>query len=90
VLALNDLALVRDEELTRSARARHQQQPPEWRSAEAYQNYGLRVTASELRELVQEIDRLVRPYIGATRTDAPEGADVAEVRLLAFRHPQSP
>jgi helix-turn-helix protein len=89
-LAVEDLALAGDEELTRSARARHPEQPPDWRAAEAYHTYGLRVTASELRVLVEEIDRLVRPYIGATRGDAPADADVAHLRLLAFRHPQSP
>ena len=89
-LAVEDLMLAGDEELTRSARARHQQQPPEWQAAEAYHGYGLRITASELRSLVDEIDRLVRPYIAATRSGAPENADVAHLRLLAFRHPQSP
>ena len=89
-LAVDELALAGDEELTRSARARHQRQPSDWRAAEAYHTYGLRVTASELRLLVEEIDRLVRPYIGATRSDAPDAADVAHLRLLAFRHPQSP
>lgn len=89
-LAVEQLALAGDEELTRTARARHEQQPADWRSAETYHTYGLRVTASELRQLVDEIDRLVRPYIGATRTGAPAGADVAHLRLLAFRHPQSP
>lgn len=89
-LAVDDLSRAGDEELTRSARARHQHQPPDWRAAEAYHSYGLRVTASELGQLVEEIDRLVRPYIGATRSDAPEDADVALLRLLAFRHPQSP
>jgi DNA-binding transcriptional ArsR family regulator len=89
-LAVDDLALAGDEELTRSARARHQQQPPDWRAAEAYHSYGLRVTAAELRRLVDAIDRLVRPYIGATRSGAPDDADVAHLRLLAFRHPQSP
>jgi DNA-binding transcriptional ArsR family regulator len=89
-LAVDDLALASDEELTRSARARHPDQPPDWQAAEAYHTYGLRVTASELRLLVEEIDRLVRPYIGATRSGVPEDAAVAHLRLLAFRHPQSP
>ena len=89
-LAVEDLALAGDEALTRGARARHEQQPPDWRSAEAYHIYGLWVTASELRQLVEEIDRLVRPYISATRSRAPDDADVALLRLLAFRHPQSP
>lgn len=89
-LAVDELALAGDEELTRSARARNPDLPTDWRAAEAYHTYGLRVTASELRLLVETIDELVRPYIGATRPDAPEDADVAHLRLLAFRHPQSP
>jgi predicted ArsR family transcriptional regulator len=89
-LAVEELELAGHEELTRSALARHPDRPPEWRAAEAYHTYGLRVTASELRQLVEEIDRLVRPYIGATRGDAPEDAEIAHLRLLAFRHPQSP
>jgi DNA-binding transcriptional ArsR family regulator len=87
--ALDELSLARDEELTRSARRRHDKQPADWRDAEAFNNYGLRLTASELSQLVDEIDRLVRPFIALTRADAPADADVASLRLLAFRHPQS-
>jgi DNA-binding transcriptional ArsR family regulator len=87
--AVDELALVREEELTRLALARHDTQPTEWRAAEAHHSYALRITASELAQLVAEIDGLVRPYIGLTRGDAPENADVAYLRLLAFRHPQS-
>jgi DNA-binding transcriptional ArsR family regulator len=87
--ALDELSLARDEELTRSARRRHDNQPADWRAAEAFDSYGLRLTASELSQLVDEIDRLVRPFIALTRADAPADADVASLRLLAFRHPQS-
>ncbi len=89
-LAVDELSLTLDEQLTRQARRRHPEQPPEWRAAEAYHSYALRLTATELTELVGEIDRLVRPFIAATRDDVPEHADVASLRLLAFRHPQSP
>jgi DNA-binding transcriptional ArsR family regulator len=87
--AVDELALARDEELTRRAVARHDEQPPEWRTAEVHNSYALRLTAAELEQLVSEIDRLIRPYIGLTRGDAPEAAEVAYLRLLAFRHPQS-
>jgi DNA-binding transcriptional ArsR family regulator len=87
--ALDELSLARDEELTRSARRRQDEQPADWRDAEAFNNYGLRLTASELSQLVEEIDRLVRPFIALTRADAPADAEVASLRLLAFRHPQS-
>jgi DNA-binding transcriptional ArsR family regulator len=87
--ALQELSLAQDEELTRSARRRHQDQPPDWREAEAFNSYALKLTASELAQLVAEIDRLVRPFIGLTRSEVPDAADVASLRLLAFRHPQS-
>ncbi|HWE10715.1 MAG TPA: helix-turn-helix domain-containing protein [Solirubrobacteraceae bacterium] len=86
---IDELALSRDEELTRRALARHHEQPAEWRAVEARNSYALNVAPSELASLVHEIDRLVRPYIGLTRGAAPDDADVVYLRLLAFRHPQS-
>jgi DNA-binding transcriptional ArsR family regulator len=88
-LALDQLSLARDEELTRRARQRHDDQPRDWRAAEAYHNYALKLTAAELSQLVGEIDRLVRPFIAMTRDEPPGDAQVASLRLLAFRHPQS-
>ena len=55
-----------------------------------YETSSLKLTASELSQLVDQIDRLVRPFIALTRAQAPGDADVASLRLLAFRHPQSP
>ena len=88
--AVDELVLAHDEELTRRAKGRHDQQPPDWQAAETYHTYALKLTPSELRQVVLEIDRLVRPYITPTRGDAPEDAEVAHLRLLAFRHPQAP
>ena len=87
--AVDELALARDEELTRRAFARHDSQPTEWRAAEAHNSYALRITSRELGQLVNDIDRLVRPYIGLTRNEAPDDGDVAYLRLLAFRHPDA-
>ena len=87
--ALDELSLVREEELTREALAEHDRVPAAWQAAEARSSYGLRITAGELAQLVGEIDRLVRPYIALTRGEAPADAEVAVLRLLAFRHPQS-
>lgn len=87
--AVDELALARDEELTRRALARHDSQLTQWRAAEAHNSYALRITPGELAQLVGEIDRLVRPYIGLTRNDVPDDADVAYLRLLAFRHPEA-
>lgn len=88
-LVLDELELARDEELTRLARRRHDEQPADWRAAETYHDYRLRLTAAELAELNGQIDRLVRPFIAMTREDAPDDAVVAVLRLLAFRHPRS-
>ena len=89
-LMLDELTLTRDEELTRQARRRHDEQPADWREAEAYHDYSLKLTAAELAQLTSDIDGLLRPLIAMTRRGAPEDADVVVVRLLAFRHPQSP
>lgn len=89
-LVLDELSLARSEELTRHARRRHDEQPADWRGAETYHDYGLKLTPAELTELTSQIDRLVRPYIAMTRRDTPKGADVALLRLIAFRHPRSP
>ncbi len=89
-LALDELAMAREEELTRQARRRHAAQPEPWLSAEAFHDYAVRITASELAQLTAEIDRLVRPYIGMTRGQAPPDAAPARVRLLAFRDPRTP
>lgn len=88
--AVEELSLAHDEELTRRALTYHSTQPLEWRVAEAYNSYGLRVAPAELANLVAGIDRLVRPYIGLTRGEGPEDADVVQLRLLAFRHPNRP
>jgi DNA-binding MarR family transcriptional regulator len=89
-LVLDELSLVREEELTREARRRHDEQSAEWRAAEDYHVYGLKITAAELTALTRQIDRLVRPFISMTRDDAPADSEVAVLRLLAFRHPLSP
>lgn len=88
--SLDELALARDEELTRAALARRDELPGAWRDAEANHSYALRIAPGELQRLVAAIDELVRPYIGLTRADVPDDGDVAYLRLLAFRHPQVP
>jgi DNA-binding transcriptional ArsR family regulator len=86
---VDELSLVREEELTRQALAQRDALSEPWRAAEAHNSYGLRVTAGELAALVGEIDRLVRPYIALTRGASPAEAEIVYLRLLAFRHPES-
>jgi DNA-binding transcriptional ArsR family regulator len=75
--------------LTRRAIAQRDQVPEEWRDAAMLSGYALRLTPGELRQLGEELDALIRPYIGLTRTDAPEGSDVVALHLNAYLHPDA-
>ena len=57
---------------------------PAWQAAAGLISYSLRVTPAELTRLTDAIDALVRPYVGAIRTDAPPGARPVHVGLRAF------
>ena len=58
-----------------------------WRDVDAHAQYGLRVSPAELQSIVERIDAIVRPYIAATRHDAPGEAAIANLSLLAFPRP---
>jgi Predicted transcriptional regulators len=60
----------------------------QWRDVDAHVNYGLRVTPDELKRIVEQIDAIARPYIAATRDDAPHDAAIATLSLLAFPRPR--
>lgn len=57
---------------------------PQWREADSYSTYGLRVTPKELTELHEQLDALIRPFISATRHDAPAAAELVRLGLYAF------
>ncbi|MEV5719032.1 helix-turn-helix domain-containing protein [Amycolatopsis mediterranei] len=57
---------------------------PAWRAATGLNTYALRVTPAELTQLTEAIDALIRPFVGAIRTDAPTGARSVHVGLRAF------
>lgn len=59
----------------------------EWRQAAVFSNYGLRITPEELSDLAAAVDALVRPFIAATRTDAPDGARVVQVSVQGILRP---
>jgi hypothetical protein len=59
----------------------------EWRDVDSHSSYGLRVTPNELSDIVRKIDAVVRPYIAATRENAPADASIAMLSLLAFPRP---
>lgn len=61
--------------------------PESWRAVDAHASYGLRVTPEELATLLERMDAVLRPFIAATRYDAPADAEIAEVSVLAFPRP---
>ena len=69
--------------------AQRDELPEPWRAASMLNGYALRLTPEELRALGERLDALIRPYIGLTRPDAPEGSDVVELHLAAFLHPDA-
>lgn len=58
--------------------------PPEWRAVDLHASYGLVLSPAELAQVVQQIDAVVRPYIQATRNDAPAEAEHVHLSLSAF------
>jgi DNA-binding transcriptional ArsR family regulator len=59
-----------------------------WRDAASMGSYSLRLTPEELEGLVRALDALVRPYIGLTRADPPEGAEPVHLDYKAFLRPE--
>jgi DNA-binding transcriptional ArsR family regulator len=60
-----------------------------WREASSMASYSLRLTAAELADLVRTLDAAIRPYIGLTRDDPPEGAQPVHLDLKAFLRPEA-
>ncbi len=60
-----------------------------WRDVAGVNSYSLRLTAGELDELVQALDAAIRPYIGLTRGDPPEGAEPVHLDFKAFLRPEA-
>jgi DNA-binding transcriptional ArsR family regulator len=82
--AMAAASLELDHQLAREHLRTREQLPDPWRDAGTHASYGLLVTADELAELVARIDAVVRPYIQATREDAPAGAEHVHLALSAF------
>jgi DNA-binding transcriptional ArsR family regulator len=75
--------------LTRRAVSQRDRLPEEWRDAAMLSGYALRLTPGELRQLGEKLDALIRPYIGLTRTDAPDDSEVVALHLNAYLHPDA-
>jgi len=85
--AMLEASIQLDYQLAREHVRRRDRIEGAWRDVDAHAQYGLRVSPDELRSIVERIDAIVRPYIAATRADAPEDAAIANLSLLAFLRP---
>jgi hypothetical protein len=63
--------------------------PRPWRETAGVNSYSLRLTAEELADLVQTLDAAIRPYIGLTRDDPPEGSQPVHLDFKAFLRPEA-
>jgi DNA-binding transcriptional ArsR family regulator len=73
-----------EQQSVRDYLARRDQVPSHWRAVETHGSYVLRMTPAELAELGARLDALIRPYIAATRTQAPDGAELVALGLHAY------
>lgn len=78
------VSVQRDQKITRDYLAVRDQQPEQWRVADAYATYTLRMTPAELNDLGGKLDALIRPYISATRNDNPNDAELVHLAVQAF------
>ena len=62
--------------------------PRAWREVAGVSSYSLRLTPEELAGLHDALDAAIRPYIGLTRADPPEGAQPVHLDLKAFLRPE--
>jgi DNA-binding transcriptional ArsR family regulator len=62
--------------------------PRAWREVAGVSSYSLRLTPEELAGLHDALDAVIRPYIGLTRNDPPEGAQPVHLDLKAFLRPE--
>lgn len=85
--AMLEASIQLDYQLAREHVRRRDRIEGEWRDVDAHAQYGLRVNPAELQSIVERIDAIVRPYIAATRQDAPGDAAIANLSLLAFPRP---
>jgi DNA-binding transcriptional ArsR family regulator len=58
--------------------------PEPWREADTHSSYGLALSPGELAELVRRLDDMIRPYLQATRADAPADAEHVHLTVNAF------
>ncbi|MEV5690617.1 metalloregulator ArsR/SmtB family transcription factor [Micromonospora globbae] len=82
--ALIEAWLGRELDRSRGWLRRASTEPPEWYAAARLSDSQLLLTAEELTELNDAIDRLLEPYRKRTRTDPPAGARTVSIHYKAL------
>ncbi len=73
-----------DHHLARDYLRGHEIVPEHWRKVDSHASYCLALSPDELVDVIRRIDDVVRPYIQATRTDAPAEAEHVHLSFTAF------
>lgn len=81
---LHALALVYAEQMQRAV-GTLVAEPPEWRQASTFSDYGLRLTVDEARQLMADLLDLFARYRAHDAEDPPEDAHMYHVQIQAFR-----
>jgi DNA-binding transcriptional ArsR family regulator len=79
------VSVQRDQRVLREYLSRRDGEPGPWRRADVLRAYTLRLAPDELRALNAKLDAAIRPYIAATRVQAPEGSGLVHIDVHAFR-----
>jgi DNA-binding transcriptional ArsR family regulator len=86
--ALTVMGIEQDARLARQYLRVMDRAPEGWQEAATSHEYSLLMTAEELRDLVEGLDRAIRPFIRLTRQDPPDGARPVHLDLRAFLRPE--
>ena len=81
---LHALALVYAEQMQRAVETLVAE-PPEWRQASTFSDYGLRLTVEEARQLMADLRELFARYRPHDAEDQPDDAHMYHVQIQAFR-----
>jgi DNA-binding transcriptional ArsR family regulator len=76
-----------DHHIAREYLRRKHELPAQWREADSHASFGLALSTDELAMMLRRIDAVVRPYLAATRTDAPDDAEHVHLSLMALPRP---
>lgn len=79
------ISVQRDQRVLREYLSRRDSEPGPWRRADVLRGYTLRLAPDELRALNGQLDATIRPYIAATRAQAPDDAELVHIDVHAFR-----